>query len=95
MIESYEVVLQIFLANKITMLPNNSRPYDPPLKPNWWRDDQYCNYHRKKGHNMENYFKLKDTIQDLIDQGKVTIYGLVKKPGHKDSKQPVPKYEKG
>lgn len=95
MVESYEVVLKTFLANKLIMLPGNSCPYDPPVELDWWRDEQYCNYHRNKGHTMKNQFKLKDTIQDLIDQGKVVTDGLVKNSNHKDFKQPLPEYEKG
>lgn len=84
MVDSYEVVLKFFLAKKLITSPNNSHPYGPPVKPDWWQDDQYYNFHRKKGDNMKNLFKLKDIIQELIDQGKVITDGLVKNFDHED-----------
>ena len=63
--------------------------------PLWWREDHVCSYHRSKGHNTENYFKLKDVIQDLIEEGKVFTDGLTKNVDHKAFKQPLPKYDKG
>lgn len=44
---------------------------------------------------MENCYKLKDAIQDLIDEGKVVTDGLVKNYDHKAFKKPLPEYEKG
>ena len=95
MVEPYEVVLKNLIANKLVTLPDNSHPYDPPVRPPWWREDHIFNYHQSKGHNIENYFKLKDIIQDLIEARKVVIDGLVKNADHKAFKQPLPKYEKG
>ncbi len=95
MVEPYEVVLKTLIANKLVTLPDNSRPYDPPVRPPWWREDHTCSYHRSKGHNTENCFKLKDVIQDLIEAGKVVIDGLVKNTDHKAFQKPLPKYEKG
>ena len=89
---SYEIILQTLLAHGIITLPDNSRPYDPTVKPPWWRDDDYCNYHRNKGHTLHNYFKLKDIILDLIEDEKVGINGLIKNSYHKAFKEPLPKY---
>ena len=83
MVEPYEVVLKTLITNKLVTLPDNSRPYDPPIRSPWWREDHTCSYHRSKGHNTENCFKLKDVIQDLIEAGKVVTYGLVKNADHK------------
>ena len=66
------------------MLPDNSWPYDPPVKLDLCKDEYFSYYHRSKGHNTENCYKLKDVIQDLIDGGKVVFDGLVKKLDHKD-----------
>ena len=44
---------------------------------------------------MDNFFKLKDTIQDLIDGGTVLIDGPVKNSNHKAFKTPLPEYDKG
>lgn len=92
--EPYDVILKTLVANKYLMLPNNSHPYDPPVKLDWWRDDHFCNYHRNKGHKTDNCFKLKDAIQYFIDRGKVLIDGLVKNSNHKAFKTPLPEYEK-
>lgn len=95
MVKPYEVFLKTLIANKLVTLPDNSCPYDPPVRPPWWREDHTCSYHRSKGHNIENCFKLKDVIQDLIEAGKVFIDGLVKNYNHKAFQQPLPEYEKG
>ena len=76
-------------------MPDNSRPYDPPVRPPWWREDHTCSYHQSKGHNTKNCFKLKDIIQDLIEAGKVVTDGLVKNADHKAFKQPLAEYKKG
>lgn len=76
------------------MLPKNSRPYDPFVKSPWWREDHYCNYHRNKCYNTDNFLKLKNVIQDLIDEEKVSVDELAKKYDHMDFKKPLPKYEK-
>ena len=93
--ELYDVILKTFLANKFLTHPNNSHPYNPPIKPDWWKEDHFYNYHRSKGHNMDNCFKLKDVIQDLIDGGIVLIDSLVKNSNHKASKCPCLRMEKG
>ena len=95
MVKPYEVVLKTLIANKLVTLPDNSCPYDPPIRPPWWREDHTCSYHRSKGHNTKNCFKLKDVIQDHIEAGKVVTDGLVKNADHKAFKQPLPKYERG
>ncbi len=79
MVKSYKVVLKTLLAHKLVTLPRNSRPYDPPIKLGWWRNEDFKNCHRRKGHNTKNCFKLKDVIQDLINGGKVVTDDLVKK----------------
>ena len=93
--KSYVLILNTFLANKLLMLCDNSHPYNSLIKLDWWKDDNFCNYHRSKGHNKDNCFKLKDAMQDLIDGGKVLIDGLVKISNHKVFKTPLPEYEKG
>ena len=77
------------------MLPNNSCPYDPPIKPGWWRDDQFWNLHRNNIHNIENYCKCKDFVQALVNSGKAFTDGLTKNYDHQTFKQPLPNYQKG
>ena len=89
------MILKTLVANNYLTLPTNSRSFDPSIKPNWWKEDHFCNYHRSKGHNTNDCFKLKDSIQDLIDGGIVLTIGLVKNLDHKAFKTPLPKYDKG
>ena len=91
MAKSYEIVLKTLIANNLITLLNNSQPYDPPVKPSWWREDHVCSHHKSKGHSTENCFKLKDVIQDLIDECKVSTDGLTKNADHKAFKQPFTK----
>lgn len=67
--ESYESAFKTLLANNLIILPDNSWPYDLEIKPKWWRETEYCDFHRNKGHNTNNCMKLKHEIQDLIDAG--------------------------
>ena len=95
MAKPYDVILETLLANKYLMLPNNSCPFNIPVKPDWWKEDHFYNYHKIKGHNMDNFFKLKDAIQDLIDGGTILTDGLIKNSDHKVFKTHLPKYKKG
>lgn len=44
-----------------------------PFKPNWWNDNEFCEYHRTKVHKTTSCYNLKNLIQDLIDQGDITM----------------------
>ena len=44
---------------------------------------------------MNNFYGLKDAIQDLIDGGTVLTDDLVKNSDNKAFKTPLPEYEKG
>lgn len=77
------------------MLPNNSRPCDPKVKPNWWRENEYCKFHQKKGHTMNNCMKFKYEIQDLMDVGKIVVGNHTTNANHKAFKYPLSNYEKG
>lgn len=70
---SYDMVLETLVANKIITLPYKSRPYEPELKPPWWRDNHYCGYHRNKCHKIEDCITLKCKIQDLIDDEIINV----------------------
>ena len=38
-----------------------------------WNENQYCLYHRGKGHDTEKCFRLKHKIQDMIDAGELPM----------------------
>ena len=45
---SYDMMRKTLIENNIITLQYKSRPYEPEVKPPWWRDYHFCNYHRKK-----------------------------------------------
>ena len=54
----------------------NTRPFDenkPELK--WYRENEYCKYHRIKGHDTKKCIKLKVFIQNLVDDGEIEVEG--------------------
>lgn len=93
--EPYEMALKTLLANKLLMLLDNSRPYDPEVKPKWWRENEYCEYHHNKGHPTKNCMKLKHDIQDLLDASKIVVGNHTTNADHKAFKEPLPSYEQG
>jgi len=46
---------------------------DPQIKPYYWKEDEYCEYHDGRGHTTENCFRLRYKIQDLIDSGTIPL----------------------
>lgn len=60
-----------------------------------WNDDEYCEYHKRKWHTTGNYHRLKDVIQDLIDKGKIEVYGHTSNKEHAMFKKPFPKHDNG
>ena len=54
----------------------NTRPFDKNQpKSRWYRDNEYYNYHRIKGHDTKKCIKIKIFIQNLIDNGEIEIEG--------------------
>lgn len=93
--ESYESAFKTLLAKKLITFSNNSKPYDPEVKPKWWRENEYYEYHQNKGHTTNNYMKLKHKIQDLIDASKIVVGNHATNVDHKAFKDPLPSYEQG
>lgn len=63
---------KLIQTNMITFL--EAIPYDPgPFKSSWWNDNNFCDCHCSKGHKTYSCYKLKNLIQDLIDQGDVIL----------------------
>ncbi|KAL2903606.1 putative ABC transporter ATP-binding protein YjkB [Bienertia sinuspersici] len=52
----------------------------PHRRTKWWNPNKYYRYHRGNGHSTEKCFKLKDRIQDLVDNGSFHISSGNKKP---------------
>lgn len=92
--EPLESALKTLLANKLIVLPE-ARSYEPPVKPNWWNDNHFCNYHQNKGHQTNDCQRLKHLIQDLIDNGTITVDSHKTNESHLAFKTPLPNYDKG
>lgn len=59
-------------SNDIT-LPK-ARPYEPgPFNLTWWNANDFCEYYHNKGHKTTSCYKFKNLVQDLIDQGDITV----------------------
>ena len=43
--EPYDVILKTLVANNYLTLLANSCSFDPLIKPDWWKEDHFCNYH--------------------------------------------------
>lgn len=73
------------------------RVYKPrPFKPNWWNDNDFCEYHGTKGHKTVSCYKLKNLIQDPIDQGDITVdTNKSANTNHTIFKDPFVKHDKG
>ena len=45
---------------------------DPEEKTKYWKEGEFCPYHRGRGHNLEGCRRLRHKIEDLIESGKVS-----------------------
>jgi hypothetical protein len=92
--QSLESALKELLDNKVITLPPQ-RDYEPRVKPPTWNDSYFCNYHRCKGHKTNNCQALRNLVQDLIDNGTITIEAHHNNNDHQAFKNPLPNYQKG
>lgn len=53
------------------MKGQNLLKYPPSLKPNpsLKFSKKYCQFHKKKGHDIEDYYALKKKVERLLTQG--------------------------
>lgn len=71
--EPIDSTLKKLVQTKVITLPEVQQ-YEPgPFKLAWWNDNDFCEYDRAKGHKTYICYKLKNLIQDLIEQGDVTV----------------------
>ncbi|KAK9997967.1 hypothetical protein SO802_017570 [Lithocarpus litseifolius] len=64
----------------------------PNLGPPTWNLDEYFHFHQKPGHKTDNCFRLKQEIQDLINNGTLPSSNIITKPNIR--KNPLPAYPK-
>lgn len=72
-----------------------TRNFEPQVKPPWWNESHYCDYHRNKGHNTNNCMRLKNIVQDMIDKGDIMVDDHKTNGDHEALKNPLPNYNKG
>ncbi|KAG5003736.1 hypothetical protein JHK86_027875 [Glycine max] len=73
--EKATILEQAFNAKVPIKLPSL-----PPYRPGLDRT-KHCRYHHNHGHNIEDYWALKDKIEELIQAGCLAIF--VKEPGQR------------
>ena len=70
------------------------KPLDPTSMPNpiphTWNLNEYCHFHKKSSHKIDNCFYLKHEIQDLIDNETLPNPNIITKP--RIRKNPLPDY---
>lgn len=69
--------------------------WEPKVKPSWWNDADYCDFHNNKVHKMNDCMQLKHLVQYLIENKKVYVEGHQTNNYHSAFKIPLPNYEKG
>lgn len=95
--EPIESALKKLIQTNMIILPE-IRVYEPgPFKPTWWNDNDFCDYHRTKGHKTASCYKFKNLVQDMIDQGDITIDTdkTSANMNHTIFKDPFVKHDKG
>lgn len=71
--EPIDSAMRKLIQSNLITLPK-SKPYElSPIKPTWWNDNDFCDYHYSKGHKTSSCYQLKHVIQNLIDKGDVTV----------------------
>lgn len=93
--DSYGDVFKILISNNLVHPQDPTKHYITHIKPHWWDEKDFYKFHNGIGHTIENCWKLKHIIQDLIENGNLKVDGLNTNVDHKAFKEPLPKYEKG
>lgn len=89
------MVFKTLLKNKILTPLDNTNPYDPQPRPNWWNESTYYEYHQNKGHKTSSCIQLRHKVQDLIDNGDIVVDGHNKNLDHQAFKDLFPTHNKG
>ncbi|RVW47635.1 hypothetical protein CK203_109792 [Vitis vinifera] len=65
-----QALLKLMDARLLT--PLEPKPLPQPVPPQF-RMDLYCSYHQRQGHDINLCTALRRTIQDVIDQGSISL----------------------
>ena len=67
------------LTSKWFLKPLDTTPMPNPVPPTW-KLNEYCHFHQKYSHKINNCFHLKHEIQDLIDNRTLLNPNIITKP---------------
>lgn len=75
----------------------NDRPNyeEPNFKPPWYNENDKSEFHKIKGHTTNNYMRLKNIVEDLIENGEVDVEPHIKNKDLKIYKDPIPNHSRG
>ena len=95
--ESLEVIFHRLVVTNMVVYPQ-TKPFDENLlKPTWYRENKYCEFHKAKGHSTNRCMRLKNYIQDLIDRGDIELEGEESTSRNQNLriyKDPFPKHDR-
>lgn len=67
--DSYADIFKMLIAHNLAHPQDPTKHRIPDPKPHWWDEKAFCVFHNGIGHDIENCFKLKHLVQDLIESG--------------------------
>lgn len=67
----------------------------PKVKPPWYNKNHLCDFHKIKGHTMASCMRLKNLIQDLIDDKIINVEQPIGNQDLKIYTNPIPDHNKG
>lgn len=70
---TFEVIMKKLLNENLIKIPTYENYQEPDVKPPWYNKNQLCDFHKIKGHTMNSCMRLKNTVQDLIDQRIINV----------------------
>lgn len=71
--ETLEVIMHN-LFKKILIKINDSLTYgDTSFKTQWYNEKDLSKFYKNKGYTTNNYMRLKNIVQDLVEKGEVDI----------------------
>lgn len=68
-----DVIFEKLARENLIKFPPTQQIDPGQSKVAWYRDNEYCKFHRVKGHTTLRFVKLKDYVQDLIDWKEIIV----------------------
>lgn len=67
MVEPLDIIFKRMEQHIMFVYPQMQPFLESKPKPDWYKENEYCAYHRIKNHEMNKWMKLKHLVHDLID----------------------------